>query len=107
MFLSDTFSKEAVIPSCSLRSEFAVALTASHPDDTFNDVTANVIFGETILSIADKFSFPEPLHKCFNNITDFTSNPISETSFQYLNVYFVLFGHRWTVSIIESSFLID
>ena len=36
--LSDTFSKKAVIPMRSPRSEFSVKLAASRPEDTFIDL---------------------------------------------------------------------
>ena len=39
----DAFSKEASIPTCSLRSEPADALVASRPEDAFIDLIANSI----------------------------------------------------------------
>ena len=41
LFLSDTFSKEAVVPMCSQRSEVAVTLVASRPEDAHFDLAAN------------------------------------------------------------------
>ena len=52
LFLSDTFSIEAIIPIRSYRSEIAVTLVMSRSKDAFNDVTANSNLGVTILSKA-------------------------------------------------------
>ena len=57
LFLSDSFWKGAVIPMLSPRSEFAVTLMASYPEDAFIDVVANSISGTTMLSIALKIAF--------------------------------------------------
>ena len=48
--VSDEFSKEALIPTCSPQSEFAVTLVASCPEDAFIDLIANSILGATMLS---------------------------------------------------------
>ena len=57
IFLSDTFSKGAVIPMCSPRSGFVVTLVASRLEDAFIDLTANSILGVILLSIAVKIAF--------------------------------------------------
>ena len=57
LFLSDMFSKEAVIPTCSQSSEFTITLATSRSDDVFPDLTANSIFGVIMLSIAVKIAF--------------------------------------------------
>ena len=57
MLLSDAFSKEALVPICSPRSEFAVTLVASRLEDAFIDLIAHSILGATTLSIAVKIAF--------------------------------------------------
>ena len=57
LFLSDTFSKEAVIPMRSPCSEFVMTLVAYCPEDASIDLTANSILGVLILSITIKFFF--------------------------------------------------
>ena len=57
LLLSDAFSKEALIPTCSLRSEFADTLVTSRPKDAFIDLMANSILGATMLSMAPKLHF--------------------------------------------------
>ena len=57
LFPSDKFSKPAVIPIRFPRSEFAVTLASSRPEDTFFDLTANWILGAIILSIPLKIAF--------------------------------------------------
>ena len=52
--LPDAFSRGALIPTCSPRSELAVTLVASRPEDAFIDLIANSILGVTMLSIAVK-----------------------------------------------------
>ena len=41
LFHSDTFSKGAIIPICSPRSEFSVTLATSRLEDAFIDLIAN------------------------------------------------------------------
>ena len=57
LIFSNTFSKEAVIPTRSPRSEFAVTLVASRPEDAFIDLTANSIVGAVLLLNAVKIAF--------------------------------------------------
>ena len=57
LLFPDAFSKEALTPACSPRSEFAVTLVASCPEDAFIDLIANAILGTTMLSIAIKIAF--------------------------------------------------
>ena len=57
LLFSDAFSKWALIPPCSLRSEFADTLATSRPEDAFIDLIANSIFGATMLSMAVKIAF--------------------------------------------------
>ena len=57
LLFSDAFSKEALIPTRSLRSEIADTLVASRPEDAFIDLIANSILGATIFSIAVKIAF--------------------------------------------------
>ena len=57
LLFSDAFSKEVLISRCSLRSEFAVTLVASRPEDAFNDLIANSILRATMLLIAVKIAF--------------------------------------------------
>ena len=52
LLFPDACSKEALIPTCSLRSELADTLVASRPEDAFIDLIANSILGVTMLSIA-------------------------------------------------------
>ena len=40
LLFPDAFSKEALIPTCSLRSEFADTLVTSRLEDTFIDLSA-------------------------------------------------------------------
>ena len=54
---SDAFSKKALIPTHSPRSQFAVTLVTSRPEDAFIDLFANSILGATMLSIAAKIAF--------------------------------------------------
>ena len=53
----DAFSEEALIPACSLRSEFADTLAASRPDVSFIDLIANSILGATILPMAVEIAY--------------------------------------------------
>ena len=55
--LPGALSKGALIPTCSLRSEFAGTLVTSRPEDAFIDLIANSILGATMLSIAVKIAF--------------------------------------------------
>ena len=57
LFLSHTFSKGAVIPEWFPRSEFAMTLVASRPEDAFIDLLADSISRTTILSSAVKIAF--------------------------------------------------
>ena len=57
LLFPDAFSKESLIPACYPRSEFAVTMVASRPEDAFIDLTANSILGATMLSIAVKIAF--------------------------------------------------
>ena len=57
LLFPDAFSKEVLIPTCSLRSEFADTLVASRPEDAFIDLIASSILGATIFSIAVKIAF--------------------------------------------------
>ena len=57
LLFPDGFSKGALIPPCSPRSEFAVTLVTSRPEDAFIDPIAISIFGATMLSIAVKIAF--------------------------------------------------
>ena len=57
LLFSDAFSKEALIPACSLHSEFADTLVTSRPEDAFNDLIAYSIFAATMLSMAAKIAF--------------------------------------------------
>ena len=53
----DALSKEALIPTRSLRSKFADTLVTSRPEDAFIDLIANSILGVTMLSMAVKIAF--------------------------------------------------
>ena len=53
----DAFSKGVLIPTCSQRSEIAITLVASRPEDAFIDLSANSILVATMLSIAVKNAF--------------------------------------------------
>ena len=57
LFLPDTFSNGAEIPMCSPRSDFAMTLVTSHPEDAFFELCAHSILVVIILSIAVKFAF--------------------------------------------------
>ena len=57
LFLSDTFSRGAVIFVRSPRSGLAIKLVASRPDDELIDLIADSISGVIILSIAVKIAF--------------------------------------------------
>ena len=46
LLFPDEFSKEALIPTCSPRSEFAETLVASRPEDAFINPIANSILGQ-------------------------------------------------------------
>ena len=56
-FISDTFSKGAVMPMYSPCSELAMTLVASCPEDSFIDLIANSILGVIKLSIAVNIAF--------------------------------------------------
>ena len=56
LLFSDAFSIEALIPTRSPRSEFAITLVTSRPEDAFIDLIANSIFGATMFSIAVKIA---------------------------------------------------
>ena len=43
LLLTDAFSKEALISTCTPRSEFAVTLVTSRPEDAFTDLIADSI----------------------------------------------------------------
>ena len=57
MLFSDAISKEAFIRTCSPRSEFAVTLVTSCPEDACIDLIAISILGATMLSIAVHIAF--------------------------------------------------
>ena len=57
LLFPDAFSKEVLIPTCSLLSEFADTLVASRPENAFIDLIAKSILGATMLSIAVKIAF--------------------------------------------------
>ena len=57
LFRSDTFAKKEFTPTRYPRSEFALTLIASRPEDAFIDLTANSTLGLKILSIAVKIAF--------------------------------------------------
>ena len=57
LLFPDAFSKEVLIPTCSLRSELADTLVTSRPEDPFIDLIANSNIGATMLSIAVKIAF--------------------------------------------------
>ena len=57
LLFPDEFSKEALIPTCSPSSEFAVTLVTSRPEDAFIDLIANSILGATMLTIAINIEF--------------------------------------------------
>ena len=57
LFFPDLFSEEAIFPTCSQRSEFAITLVTSHLEDAFTDLIAYSFLGATILSIAVKIAF--------------------------------------------------
>ena len=57
LLLLDTFSKGAVIPMCSPRSEFALTRVAFRPEDAFIDLIANFIFRVIKVSIAVEIAF--------------------------------------------------
>ena len=57
LLFPDAFPKEALIPTCSPRSEFAATLVASRPEDAFIDLIPNSILGATMLLIAVKNVF--------------------------------------------------
>ena len=57
LLFPDAFSKEVLIPTCSLRYEFADTLVAPGPEYSFIDLIANSILGATMLSIAFKIAF--------------------------------------------------
>ena len=51
------FSKKALVPTCSLRSEFADTLVTSRREDAFIDLIANSILGAIMLSKVVKIAF--------------------------------------------------
>ena len=57
LLFPDAFSKEILIPTCSLRSEFADTLVAYRPEDAIIDLIAYSILAPTMLSIAVKIAF--------------------------------------------------
>ena len=57
LLFPDAFSKETLFPACSPRSDFAVTLVVSRPEDVFIDLIASSILRATILSIAVRIAF--------------------------------------------------
>ena len=57
LFLSDTLSKDAVIPMRSPRSELALTLVVSCAENAFIDLTAYSILRVTVLSNAVRMAF--------------------------------------------------
>ena len=51
LLFPDAFSKEALIPTCFPRSEFAVTLVTPRPEDAFIELITNFNLGATMLSI--------------------------------------------------------
>ena len=83
----DAFSKEALIPTCSLRSEFADTLVTSRPEGAFIDLIASSILGAAIISIAAKIEILYPIFDCINDITHFSINPFVKTPFQSFHAH--------------------
>ena len=81
-FFLNTFSKRAVTTMSSPRSEFAMTLVASRPENAFIDLIFNSFLGATKLSIAVKIPFRILSPKIFNKITIFPINPFFIASFQ-------------------------
>ena len=81
MLFPDAFSKEALILTCSPRSEFAVTLVTSRPEYEFVDLIANSILEAMMLSIAVKIQFCNPVFDCIDNIVHFPVNSFNKTPF--------------------------
>ena len=90
---SDAFSKGAVIPICSPRSEFAVTPVASRPEGAFIDLIANSILAATVLSIAIKIAFMDSVFNRVDNITYFPVNLLIKTSFQGFHIHRIFISH--------------
>ena len=63
-----------MIPICSPRSAFAVKLAASHPEDTFFDLTAR---GDDIIKCSQSCLL-DPILNCINNIIHSSINTVSK-----------------------------
>ena len=89
----DAFSKEALIPTCSLLSELADTLVASRPEDAFIDLIANSFLGVTTLSIAVKNAF------CIlpSTISTILLNSLSNLSLKHLSKVFTLTAFPLTI----------
>ena len=65
---------------CSPRSELAMTLVASRPEDAFINLIANSILGATILSIAPQSCVLDFVFDRVNNINLFPVIPFTKTS---------------------------
>ena len=93
LLFQDAFSKEALTPACSPRSEFAVTLVASRPEDAFIDLPASSISGAIMLSIAVNIAF-YILSSTVPTILLISLSILSiKTSFQGFHIHRVLIRH--------------
>ena len=62
LLFTDASSKEALIRICSPRSDFALTLIASRPEDVFIDLIANSFLGATMYQKRSKLPSVSCLH---------------------------------------------
>ena len=87
LLFPDAFSKEVLIPTCSLRSEFADTVVASRPEDAFIDLIASSILGATIYFNSGQNCILYPIFNRINNIAHFSVNPFIKTPFQSFHTH--------------------
>ena len=66
----DAFSKKALIPTSSPRSEFAAKLVTSRPKDAFIDLIANSSRSDDVINSSQNCIL-YPVFNCINNVAQF------------------------------------
>ena len=108
LFLSDTFSKKTVIPKWAPRSDSAVILTMSRPEDAFIDSTATSIVDLMILFINCRQNcVQDSILDRINSITHFPVTCFCEASFQCLKIHCTLIGCWNTAIIFNNNFSVN
>ena len=83
----DAFSKEALISTRSLRSEFADTLVASRPDDAFIDLIASSNLGSNYIFNSSQNCILYPIFDRIYDIAHLSVNHFIETPFQSFHTH--------------------